>query len=99
MKFLKPITKSDMQKIKQRDILLDIIKGYDITNTYLFKEKKQRLKKLSVKDSILEYIGLCRQMEKMAKKEDFRKIDEQKIEVLLKKRRLLNKIGKILENQ
>lgn len=78
---------------KKEKNLLKLLKGYKKANNIILKEKENFLKGLSIEDSFQKYKYLCDLWEKLNQGKKHKKIDKLKINYLLKRRKLINKLG------
>ncbi len=83
------------EKKKRREELLQFIKGHKKANDFILKEKTIRLKSLNEKDSLKEYENLCKFWQEKGEK-DLGDFEKEKILFLIKRRKILDKIGKSL---
>lgn len=79
----------------RRTDLMNFIKGHMRTNELIDDERKKRLSRLSVKESLREYEDLCEFWEKTSFKEASEDLDRQRISFLIKRRELLNRAGSV----
>lgn len=87
-----------MEKItikQQKSSLLNLLKGYKKANELIMQERKFRLAQLTGKDSLPEYDALCKMWEANPIKENFGRLEKQRISFLLNRRRLFNKLIKL----
>lgn len=76
----------------QKSALLSLLEGYKKANELIFKEKKKRLARLTNEESLSEYTALCELAEEGGKSETIEKLQEKKIEFLLKRRHMFNRV-------
>lgn len=79
--------------IKNKQILLKFIKGYKKANKVIFKENLKKLINLSEKEAFIEYKNLCKLWDKIKDEKNLKPIEKLKIDNILKRRKMLNRLG------
>ncbi len=86
---MKGLPKTNISK----EILITFLDGQRIAGNLIKKEKKSRLPKLTPEDSLREYAALCDIWESALNKEGIERLEEQKVQFLIRRREQLNRIG------
>lgn len=82
----------------QKDILLRFLEGHRKANELISEEKKKRLYKLTVKDSLQEYDALYNMWKISTNKKNLERLERQKIKFLLERRKQFNKASGFKNN-
>lgn len=84
-KSLPGVTKESLQRY---------LEGHRKANEIIKKERHKQLREMTAQESLQEYDFLCSLWEANPNKQGIEQLEQLKIEFLLKRRRLLDKIGR-----
>ena len=80
----------------QKNNLLKLLAGYKKVNKLTLAGKKQKLRSLTSKQAFLEYTALCEMWDLQINKDRLERLVKQRINFLVKRRVLLDKISEMM---